>query len=121
MASFRAKMKAKFGKEDASEASPAPVEDEEISEDSAKRERHAVQILRKVRNKLIARRLEGSIDLALSAGLKTSSYSCEVTPESHPSEEEEQSDSPDASGMRSMDMLLNNLGFISLLFSSISL
>jgi hypothetical protein len=114
MATFRSKMKAKFGKEEETEqdAAAGVGEEEELNEDTRKRERHVVNVLRKVRNKMIGRQLQGEVCLSVTAGLKTSSYSCEIDAESIASAIEEDPDSAEKSrsGMVSVEHMLNNLG-----------
>lgn len=110
MASFRTKMRTKLGME--KEGDHAPVEEEDFSEETCKRERQVVNILRKVRNKMIHRGLEGSVGLSVSGGLKTSSCSCEVSAESAESEVEEDTEEAEkaSSAMSGVDRMLNNLG-----------
>lgn len=114
MASFRSKMREKLGVSEHVEASPPEVEEEEITEDAAKREKQVVNILRKVRNKMIERHLEGSVALSVSGGLKSSSCSCAVSAGSVQAADDgdEEVNEKTRSAMSGVDRMLNNLGTI---------
>ena len=111
MATFRSKMRSKLGIEDEHSADATPVEEEELSEDACKRERQ-VNILRKVRNKMIQRKLEGEVGLSVAGGFRTSSCGCEVTADSTESRQDEDPEVAEkaSSGMAAVDRMLNNLG-----------
>lgn len=105
-------MRTKLGIEEEHGADAAPAEEEELSDDACKRERQVVNILRKVRNKMIQRKLEGEVGLSVAGGFRTSCCGCEVTAESTESRQDEDPEVAEkaSTGMAAVDRVLNNLG-----------